>query len=182
MSKFTFIFGGVRSGKSSHAVKIAKSTSENVVFIATASADDDEMKRKINAHKRSRPVRWALIEEGIDIDLAIKRIGIETDLVLIDCLGMFVTNLLMEKMSDSTIKKKINAVCSAINKANFDVIVVSNDVGSGLVPDNYLARRFRDLLGLANQSMAKNANKVIFMQVGIPVTIKGEKYKNETPQ
>ena len=180
MKEFTFIFGGVRSGKSNHAVKIAKSTAKNVVFIATAGANDDEMKKRINVHKRSRPAHWTLIEEGIDIDLAIKRIRIKTDLVLIDCLGLLVTNLLMKKENDSAIKKKINAICSVIKEANFNVIVVSNDVGSGLVPDNYLGRRFRDLLGLANQSMAKNADKVIFMQVGIPITIKGEKYKNET--
>ncbi|MCD4782057.1 MAG: bifunctional adenosylcobinamide kinase/adenosylcobinamide-phosphate guanylyltransferase [Candidatus Omnitrophica bacterium] len=174
MKKFTFIFGGVRSGKSNYSVKIAKSTAKNVVFIATASASDDEMKKRIDAHKKLRPVHWTLIEEGIDIDLAIKKIEIETDLVLIDCLGLFVTNLLMKKKSDSVIMKKINAICSVIKEANFNVIIVSNDVGSGLVPDNYLARRFRDLLGLANQVMAKNADKVIFMQVGIPIVIKKE--------
>ena len=177
MKKFTFIFGGVRSGKSDHAVKIAESTAKNVVFMATAGANDGEMKKRINAHKRARPAYWALIEEGIDIDLAIKRIKIGTDLVLIDCLGLLVTNLLMEKMSDSTIKKKINAICSAIKKASFNVIVVSNDVGSGLVPDNLLARRFSDLLGLANQIMAKNADKVIFMQAGISIPIKEGKVK-----
>ena len=136
MKKFTFIFGGVRSGKSDHAVKIAKSITKKVVFMATAGADDDEMKKRITAHRRSRPSYWKLIEEEIDIDLAIKKIKSKTDLVLIDCLGLLLTNFLMKRMSDGAIKKKINAICSAIKKANFDVIIVSNDVGSGLVPDN----------------------------------------------
>ena len=174
MKKFTFIFGGVRSGKSNHAVKIAKAAAKNVVFLATAGASDGEMKKRIAAHKKSRPSHWKLREEEIDIDFVIKRIKRKTDLVLVDCLGLLVTNFLMKKMSDSAIKKKINAICSAIKSSNFNVIVVSNDVGSGLMPDNYLARRFVDVLGLANQIMAKNADKVIFMRVGIPMTIKEE--------
>ena len=172
MNKFTFIFGGVRSGKSSYAVKLAKDSKQKIVFVATASADDDEMEKRIKAHKKSRPLNWQLIEEGINIDAVLNKLKIKNGLVIVDCLGLLVTNMLMEQMSDSAIKKKINDICSAIKKSGFDVIVVSNDVGSGLVPDNLLARRFRDLLGLFNQIMAKKSDEVVFMQVGIPVKLK----------
>lgn len=172
MGKFIFVFGGVRSGKSSYAVKLAKASKQKVGFIATAGAGDDEMERRIKTHKKSRPSSWKLIEEGINVDEALSKLKLKNGLVIVDCLGLLVTNMLMDKMSDGAIRKKINSVCSAIKKSGLDVIVVSNDVGSGLVPDNLLARRFRDLLGLANQIMAKKSNEVIFMQVGIPVKLK----------
>lgn len=172
MEKFTFIFGGVRSGKSSHAVKLAKDSKRKVVFVATAGADDDEMEKRIKTHKKFRPSSWKLIEEGIEIDKVLNKLSLKDGLVIIDCLGLFVTNMLMNQMSDSVIKKKINGICSAIKGSGLNVIVVSNDVGSGLVPDNLLARRFRDLLGLANQIMAQKADEVIFMQVGIPIKLK----------
>ncbi len=172
MSKFTFIFGGVRSGKSSYAVKLAKDSKQEVVFIATASAVDDEMEKRIKAHKRSRPAHWMLIEEGIDIDTVLDKLNRENSVAIVDCLGMLVTNMLMADMSDSAIKKKINNIVEAIKKSELKIIFVSNDVGSGLVPDNVLGRRFRDLLGLANQIMAKKANEVISMQVGLPIKLK----------
>jgi adenosylcobinamide kinase/adenosylcobinamide-phosphate guanylyltransferase len=173
MKRFTFILGGARSGKSGYAVDVARSIGRNVVFIATCIPQDAEMNGRIRLHKRARPSTWILIEEGIDIDAALRKIKMGCDAVLIDCIGFFISNLMAVERSDKKAENKINLVIEQIEKMAADVIVVSNEVGMGIVPDNPLARRFRDLLGRANQMLARSADRVIVMQSGIPVTIKG---------
>lgn len=175
MGKITFILGGARSGKSSYAVKLAKSSGRKVAFIATCIFTDSEMKKRIKLHKRSRPAGWKVVEEGVDIGSVLSGLEGAYDVILIDCLGLFVTNLLAKRLTDKQIERRIKELRSAISTARGAVIVASNDVGSGIVPDNLLARRFRDLLGMTNQMMAAQADEVIFMQAGIPLIIKGEK-------
>jgi len=173
MGKLILILGGSRSGKSKYAVSLAKRYKSKVVFIATAIPKDTEMKRRIKLHKLYRPKHWELIEESNDINRVLSRLGAKIDVALIDCLGLWISNLLLEKLSDKAIEAKIGELLDTIEQVKFITILVSNEVGCGIVPDNPLARRFGDLLGLANQLIANKAKKVIFMQAGIPQIIKG---------
>lgn len=175
MKKVIFIFGGIRSGKSGYAVNLAKKTGKKVLFIATAAPLDKEMKKRIKLHKLSRPRHWKLIEEGKKVDTVLSGTKIKYDAILIDCLGFLVSNLMAENLKDKIILNKIEKLADAAKKTGTTVILVSNEVGSGLVPINLLARRFSDLLGFANQIIAKKSDKVIFMHAGIPVIIKGDK-------
>ena len=173
MKKFIFILGGARSGKSSYAVEVAKKLRKRTVFIATCNSCDVEMKKRIKAHKKSRPRHWKLVEEGKDINSVLIRLKNKYEIILIDCLGMWLSNLLAGGLTNREIEKGISRLIKSVSDCKGIIILVSNEVGAGIVPDNPLARRFRDLLGMANQMIAKKADEVIFMQSGIPVMIKG---------
>lgn len=175
MKKFIFILGGARSGKSSYAVKLAKSAGKRIIFIATCIPADSEMKHRIKLHKKSRPRTWKVIEEGVNVDSALRKAKARYDAVVIDCMGLFISNLMTVEPSDKKIEEKVWQVIKQIKKKVSDVIIVSNEVGMGIVPDNPLARRFRDLLGRANQIFAQNADTAIMMHAGIATIIKGEK-------
>jgi len=190
MKKFVLILGGARSGKSSYAVELAKRFSasakgrcasgarggkKKVVFIATATLPDREMEKRIKLHKASRPRHWKLIEEGKDVNSILSKLNSRYGIVLIDCLGLLISNLLASNLKDRDIEKRIKRLINSILRINFTTILVSNEVGSGIVPENHLARRFRDLLGLSNQMITKKADEVIFMQSGIPIKIKNSK-------
>jgi adenosylcobinamide kinase/adenosylcobinamide-phosphate guanylyltransferase len=172
MSKFVFVLGGARSGKSRYAVELAKRLSQKVAYIATCSNPDAEMKKRIGLHKDSRPCHWKVIEEGKDIRGVFDRLKNKYAVVIVDCLGLLVTNLLAQN-KDRQILKNLEQLARCISKSKNTTIVVSNEVGGGIVPENALARRFRDLLGLGNQMMAKTADEVILMQSGIALKIKG---------
>mgnify|MGYP001586083789 FL=1 len=173
MSKIILVLGGARSGKSAHAADLAKRINKSIVFIATAAALDEEMKQRIRLHKSSRPKSWGLIEETIELTDVLRTLKSRYAVALIDCMGLWITNLLMTGIKDKVIEKKIAEFADAICKAKAaSIIVVSNEVGSGIVPGDSLSREFRDLLGLANQVLAKKADKVVFMQAGIPLIIK----------
>jgi adenosylcobinamide kinase/adenosylcobinamide-phosphate guanylyltransferase len=172
MKKFIFILGGARSGKSTYAVELAKRISKKVIFIATAAPSDKEMKKRVKLHKRSRPKHWDLIEEEKDVSTVLDKFKNKYKVILIDCLGLFVSNLFMDNLKDKEIEKRVQKLVKIILKTNVTVILVSNEVGSGIVPNNALTRRFRDIVGRANQVMAKYADEVIFMQAGIAIKIK----------
>lgn len=174
MKKFIFVLGGARSGKSSYALELAKSAGKNVIFIATCIPGDSEMRQRVRLHKKSRPKTWKLVEEGVCLDSALREVKAGYDAVLIDCAGLFISNLMAVESSDEKIEQKVRSVIGAIKKSACEVIVVSNEVGMGIVPDNPLARRFRDLLGRVNQMMAQSADRVIVMHAGIPMVVKGE--------
>ncbi|MBU4311809.1 MAG: bifunctional adenosylcobinamide kinase/adenosylcobinamide-phosphate guanylyltransferase [Candidatus Omnitrophica bacterium] len=171
MSKITLILGGVRSGKSRLAIKMAKEKGKKVAFIATCRPLDldREMKKRIELHKNSRPKNWKTFEEPEDIGLLLKNIDNDFDLIIIDCLTLLVSNLLLKGLKEKDIERRIEK----IGRAGTDIIIVSNEVGLGIVPDNKLARDFRDIAGKMNQVMAKRASKVFFMASGIPLEIKG---------
>lgn len=171
MGDFVFVLGGARSGKSSYAAKLAEDVRGKVTFIATAEPCDEEMKERIKRHKESRPKEWNLIEESKDVDGVLSKIS-SSGVVLIDCLGLLVSNLIEIGQSDKEIDERMENVISLISNNGLNVIIVSNDVGSGIVPMNPLARRFRDVIGFANQRCAGSADKVIVMHAGIPVVIK----------
>lgn len=172
MGKIIFIIGGVRSGKSKYAIKLAKNTTNEVIFLATGIAKDEEMKKRIEEHKKSRPDRWRTIEETKNISSILLDIQPPCELVIIDCLTFFVSNLLLQGVSEETILQEIKKIVDIVLQVDYTTIVVSNEVGGGVVPGNQLARRFRDIIGLTNQIMAKSAHEVYLIVSGIPVKLK----------
>jgi adenosylcobinamide kinase/adenosylcobinamide-phosphate guanylyltransferase len=166
------ISGGARSGKSRYAVELAKQRGKQVAFIATGTACDAEMAKRIEQHQASRPPHWTLVEEGKDVAAVLPTLRGRYEVVVIDCLGLLISNLLADDLSDEEIEQRIEQLLDALETRGFTAIVVSNEVGSGIVPMHALARRFRDLLGLAGQMIARKADQVILMQMGIPVVIK----------
>jgi adenosylcobinamide kinase/adenosylcobinamide-phosphate guanylyltransferase len=169
----TLVLGGVRSGKSRYALGLA-ALAERVTFLATAERrEDEEMHRKIERHRAERPQYWTTIEESLAIAPAIESAS-SCDLLLIDCLTLYAGKLLEVHGGDSTmIDKSVNALCAALDRPPCAVILVSNEVGSGVVPAHELGRRYRDLLGEINQRVAAVASQVVLMVAGLPLALKG---------
>lgn len=168
------VLGGVRSGKSRYAQQLAEHSSR-VKFVATAErCDDAEMQRKIERHRAERPDHWTTVEETIALGRIIQVNEEECDVILIDCLTLFGSNL-MEKYEHSQegLDACVEELCSALKVTTRKVILVSNEVGSGVVPAYASGRRFRDLVGEINQRVAAVADTVIFMVAGLPVLLKG---------
>jgi adenosylcobinamide kinase/adenosylcobinamide-phosphate guanylyltransferase len=170
----TLVLGGVRSGKSRFAQQLAE-RAERVAFIATAERrDDDEMLAKIERHRSERPRHWITIEEPLLLPRAVQRSAKDHDVVLIDCLTLFASNLLEAYREDrAQYQFHIDQLCSALCTAQCSVILVSNEVGSGVVPAYELGRRFRDLVGEINQRVASVADSVLLMVAGLPFPLKG---------
>jgi adenosylcobinamide kinase/adenosylcobinamide-phosphate guanylyltransferase len=182
--KLIFISGGARSGKSTFAEELAESFNKDVAYIATFKKDDDpEMTERIKRHKETRPGNWKTLEiEDIDnIILHIKKNKIRNSVIIIECLTILASNLLMKKAdnSDKIIMENIRELVDFIKNDNQEniFVVVSNEVGQGIVPGNEIARKYRDILGKANQMMAKNADEFYVMFSGIPVDAKKLKYE-----
>ena len=170
----TLVLGGVRSGKSRLAQQIAEHA-ERVTFIATAERrDDHEMHAKIARHRSERPSGWITIEEPIQLAHAIREAGAESDVVLIDCLTLFASNLLEAYEEDPDgLETQIDDLLLALSQSPCSVVLVSNEVGSGVVPAYELGRRFRDLVGEINQRVASIAGTVLLMVAGLPFPLKG---------
>ena len=178
--KLIFITGGARSGKSSFAEKIAAKISKEVAYIATGQPLDDEMKIRIKKHKDRRPTNWETYEKPIEVTELVSRLGLEKEVILIDCLTLLVSNLLLrkeDKVGDSKreeeILLEIKKLAEISYKVSAQVIIVSNEVGMGLVPETSLGRFYRDILGRANSIIADKADEVFMMVSGIPLKIKG---------
>lgn len=171
----TLVLGGVRSGKSRYAQHLAE-RAEHVIFIATAEVRSDrEMKTKIERHRADRPDHWITVEEPIELGRSINAAPPSTEIILIDCLTLFASNLL-ERFGEQTTADhdEVKMLCESLASAPWPVILVSNEVGSGVVPAYALGRRFRDLTGEINQRIAAQANNVFFMIAGLPLILKGE--------
>lgn len=164
--------GGARSGKSSYALKLAGQGKGKVAFIATCQPNDAEMKKRIALHKKSRPADWETFDEALNPEAVISRIGVKFDVVILDCLTLLNCNLMMQSLKEHTVERKIKKLLIAIAKAKANIIVVSNEVGLGIVPENKMSRDFRDIAGRTNQLFAKEADQVFFMVSGIPWRIK----------
>lgn len=175
MNKITFIIGGARSGKSSYAIELAKKLGKKVAFIATCEPLDREMKRRAELHKKRRPSFWYTFEETKNIIALLKKLDPKFKVVIIDCLTLFISNLLSRGLKDEAIEDQIEKILKILKSAKYKSIIVSNEVGLGIVPANHLARRFRDLAGRINQIVAKKADSVIFMISGLPLSTKGAK-------
>ncbi len=171
MNKITLILGGARSGKSSYALCLAKKY-KKVAFIATCLGLDKEMQERIRLHKESRPKHWKTFEEPKDLSRLIGKLDNGFDCILIDCLTLLVSNLILSKNTQEQILEKIEELLAVLSKKKARVILVSNEVGLGLVPVNKLGRDFRDIAGRVNQMAARNADKVFFVVAGIPLKIK----------
>ena len=172
MGKITFILGGARSGKSAYAIKIAKDRGKTVAFIATCEPQDPEMKKRIALHKDNRPGHWKTFEEPTEPTLLLKKIGARFDCIIIDCLTLMLSNLMLKGLKEAAIESQMNKMLSVLNKIKAKSIIISNEVGLGIVPQNKLARHFRDVAGIINQRVASSADEVIFMLSGIPLVLK----------
>ena len=172
MGKITFILGGARSGKSSYAAKLAGRKPKKVAFIATSTASDKEMKRRIAIHQKERPVSWKTFEEALNITPLIKNIGNRFNIIIIDCLTLLVSNMMFNGFSQTRIEKEIGLMLETLAGIRAESIIVSNEVGLGIIPKNKVARAFRDIAGRVNQIAAKKSNNLCFMVSGIPWRIK----------
>jgi adenosylcobinamide kinase/adenosylcobinamide-phosphate guanylyltransferase len=179
-SNITLILGGARSGKSSYALQLAGESGKSVTFIATAQAFDDEMSVRIQKHKMERPAHWQTLE--LPLHLAPNVSPIQSDVVILDCVTLWVTNLMMQFVKDDLVDEapfmqaaqtETEALLAAIRKTEQEWLIVSNEVGLGLVPPYQMGRVYRDGLGWVNQRLAQEADKVLFMVAGIPMMVKG---------
>ena len=171
--QFIVITGGSRSGKSQFAVALAKRLGRRVTYLATCGAADAEMRARIRRHRAARPAQWRTIEHPSDPAAALARLNGSTDAVILDCLTMYIAELLMQRLSDETIAQRVTRLCAAIRRVRAPVILVTNEVGSSVVPDRRLGRRFRDVAGVANQQVVRAADQAFFMVAGMAVPIKG---------
>lgn len=180
------LIGGARSGKSSYAEELAKSIGGKVVFVATAEAGDEEMKTRILRHQQARPAEWGLIEASLQVGEKISAHGSSAGVVILDCITLLVNNIMCKYMLahgdeltgeaadylDAEVKKEINGIINAMKKTGASFIVVTNDVGAGLIPPNAMARIYRDLLGRANQMLGAYVEYVYLMVAGLPMQVK----------
>ncbi|MDL2322140.1 bifunctional adenosylcobinamide kinase/adenosylcobinamide-phosphate guanylyltransferase [Desulfosarcina sp. OttesenSCG-928-B08] len=166
------VLGGCRSGKSRHALSLSESLGKKRIFVATCVPHDAEMKDRVLQHQQERGPDWQTLEVPIDLAGAIQTRSLSADVMLIDCLTLWLSNLLMENDSDKWLRLQIHSLAEAIRKAPGAIVVVSNEVGAGIVPENALARRYRDFAGWMNQAIAAACDQVIWTVAGIPVTLK----------
>ena len=179
MPRLILLLGGARSGKSSHAQKLAEASGKAVAYIATAQPLDDEMAARIDAHKAERPASWKTLE--IPFGLATQLDSLKSEVVILDCVTLLVSNLLMqyesnelidEAQSRRAVEAEIDSLLTRVRTGTQDWIVISNEVGLGLVPAYQMGRVYRDLLGWANQRLAAEADEVYLMVAGLPMKVK----------
>jgi 5,6-dimethylbenzimidazole synthase len=168
------ITGGCRSGKSRHALSLSNDHPGRKVYLATAESLDKEMAKRIAKHKKERGKNWVTIEEPIDIASVIAREDNKSELIVLDCLTLWVSNLLMEDLSATNIIKRVKQLIKICTESKATIALITNEVGGGIVPDNRLARDFRDISGESNQLIAKAFDEVVHMVSGIPVIIKNK--------
>jgi adenosylcobinamide kinase/adenosylcobinamide-phosphate guanylyltransferase len=170
------LLGGARSGKSHYAQQLAGELGSKVLFVATGEALDDEMEARIAEHRKSRPGNWRTLEITTGIGKKIeKQIG-DAEVVVIDCITLLISNLLRgepeNKAAEKIVRAEINELINTMDRLDACFIIVSNEVGMGLVPENKLSRIYRDLLGKANQLLASDATEVYLMLACLPVQVK----------
>jgi adenosylcobinamide kinase / adenosylcobinamide-phosphate guanylyltransferase len=166
--RLTLVLGGARSGKSRYAEGLITALPPPWIYLATAEALDAEMAERITAHRARRGVGWTTVEAPRALAAAL--VEQANAPVLVDCLTLWLSNLMM---ADATIEDEIERLVAALGSTRAPVVLVANEVGSGIVPDNALARRFRDLQGGLNQRMAAAADRVVMMVAGLPLVLKG---------
>ena len=172
MSRLVLVTGGARSGKSRFAeARVAELAPQGPwLYVATAEARDDEMRERIARHQARRGDRWSTVEEPRDLVGALGRA--RAGAVLVDCVTLWLTNLLFDGADDPALLGAADAVAAAARAAAQPVVMVTNEVGDGIVPDNALARRFRDLAGLVNQRLAAAADEVVLLACGLPLRLR----------
>jgi adenosylcobinamide kinase/adenosylcobinamide-phosphate guanylyltransferase len=169
----TLVLGGVRSGKSHWAQELAEKA-ERVAYVATAQACDAEMREKIRRHQEDRPKHWPTFEEPLELACVLVDHAPELDLLLVDCLTVYVANLLEAAEADpASLERRITSFLDALRMVPVSIVLVSNEVGSGVVPPYPLGRKYRDVLGELNQRVAAIADNVVLMVAGLPLVLKG---------
>lgn len=171
-NKVYFITGGAKSGKSAFAEKLASELPGKRAYIATAQALDEEMAAKIERHRSDRAGAWDTFEEPLAVGTLLQRLAGEYEVVLLDCLTLWLSNVMLSTDADSVVVAHVDSLVGAIKEFPGVCIIVSNEVGLGIVPDNTLARRFRDFAGMLNQKTAQRADEVYLAVAGIAVKIK----------
>lgn len=185
MSNIVLVTGGARSGKSSFAESLCINRNDDTAYIATSVAFDDEMKDRIKKHKESRPGEWKTYEIYKDIYSIVKELDENHSTVLLDCLTLMVNNLMFtygidieiansEEINEieEYVQEQLSKLLDAIKKTNLYFVIVTNEVGMGIVPENKLSRIYRDFVGRANQQIAKVSDEVYFVVSGIPMKVK----------
>ena len=170
--ELVLVLGGTRSGKSLWALRYAEESYSSYLFLATARVLDEEMSERVKLHKESRGPNWNLLEEPVEIAEALRKKCRNLEAVLIDCLTVWLSNILLERGKED-IGIYQDRLLKALAERKQAIIVVSNEVGMGIVPDYPLGREFRDLAGQLNQRIAALADRVIFMAAGLPLYLKG---------
>lgn len=177
--RLILLLGGARSGKSRYAETWAKQQSQHVLYVATAQALDDEMHERIEAHRLQRPASWDTLEAPLNVAGAVKAALANHDTIVLDCITLLASNLLMtlpedctQQQANDTILQEIDALLSIYANSNATWLVVSNEVGMGVVPPSYLGRLYRDALGYTNQRLAQAADEVLLFIAGLPWKLK----------
>jgi len=175
-SKCILLLGGARSGKSAHAQKLGENLGSKVLFVATAQGLDEEMRVRIEAHKRVRPAHWRTLELSSHLAKGIESQAGEADFIIVDCLTLLMSNLLVVGSESPGMEERIMgevlSLIETMDRMSATFVIVSNEVGSGLVPENALGRLYRDLLGKANQKVAARADEVYLLVAGLPLRVK----------
>jgi adenosylcobinamide kinase/adenosylcobinamide-phosphate guanylyltransferase len=175
-NKIILLLGGARSGKSAYAQELAGLAGGRVLFCATAEPLDDEMQSRIEKHRRSRPPGWQTLEAGRDIGRVLGQQAPQYDTVIMDCITILVANVIGDgteaEKAESAVNAEILSLSELLKRKQCNYILVSNEAGSGIVPDNRLGRLYRDELGKANQKLAAICDEVYLLTAGIPLKLK----------
>ena len=180
------VTGGARSGKSRYAQELALKAGGSVLFVATATAGDEEMHRRIEEHRRARPASWSTLEVTTHVGSRISQEVGTAQVVIVDCIALLVSNIFGQYIDQSSAQidaplieekviEEISELVECIDHVNASFILVTNEVGMGLVPANQMSRLYRDLLGKANQLLAQRADEVYVMVAGLPLRLKPDK-------
>ena len=165
------VLGGSRSGKSAYAEELLKPFEPPYVYVATAQVRDEEMRERVERHRKRRNSAWETVECPLDLPRTLQHLRRETRPILVDCLTLWLTNLLLGPNPDEA-SEAVKTLCLELRHSGAPVILVSNEVGTGIVPENALARRFRDLAGWTNQRVAAVCSSVTLVVAGLPLELK----------
>jgi len=166
----TLVLGGARSGKSRYAEKIVEQTKQQVIYIATAAAGDQEMQRRIEMHQSQRPEDWLLIEEPLNLTGALQKSDNKINVILVDCLTLWLSNVLAE--DDRSVEARVDELVDTVAQLKTELVLVSNEVGQGIVPMGELTRKFVDESGRMHQKLAQVCEHVVFITAGLPQKLK----------
>ena len=169
--EIALVLGGARSGKSAWALEYVQNSYDSYMFLATAEVMDDEMADRVRLHKRARGPKWQLREEPLEIADILESEDCAVEAILIDCMTIWLSNVLLKK-GEEKVPVYQSALLHALARSHQSVIIVSNEVGSGIVPEHFLGRQYRDMAGSLNQKLAAAADKVVMTVAGLPIFLK----------